>query len=161
MIGTAGGDCSSRSDQIYNNSVLINLKSMALLRRHLLHLAWLQATVATAGSLYFSEIMDLPPCSLCWYQRIAMYPLVIILALGIRRRDRSLPAYVLPLSLIGLAITRQATHSSDKKPDDDQQDEGLFRPGCGTAHDGIKDVVVPSRAIDPLLESIIHKFSSS
>jgi disulfide bond formation protein DsbB len=77
---------------------------MELLRRHLLHLAWLQATVATASSLYFSEIMDLPPCSLCWYQRIAMYPLVIILALGIRRRDRSLPAYVLPLSLIGLAI---------------------------------------------------------
>jgi len=68
------------------------------------YLAWTQAVVATAGSLYFSEVMDLQPCVLCWYQRILMYPLVALLAVGILRRDRGLAAYVLPLTLVGLAI---------------------------------------------------------
>lgn len=66
--------------------------------------AWIQACIATGGSLYFSEVMDLPPCVLCWYQRILMYPLTAILAVGILRRDRGLWLYVVPLSLLGLAI---------------------------------------------------------
>ncbi len=45
-----------------------------------LYLAWFVAVLATVGSLFFSEVMKLPPCVLCWYQRIAMYPLTIILA---------------------------------------------------------------------------------
>ena len=68
------------------------------------YVAWTQAVVAMAGSLYFSEVMDLQPCVLCWYQRILMYPLVAVLAVGILRRDRGLAAYVLPLTLLGLAI---------------------------------------------------------
>lgn len=66
--------------------------------------AWIQACVATMGSLYFSEVLDLPPCVLCWYQRILMYPLVAVLAVGILRRDRGITAYVLPLTLLGLGI---------------------------------------------------------
>jgi disulfide bond formation protein DsbB len=77
---------------------------MQKLRESLMYLAWLQALVAMLGSLYFSEIMGLPPCILCWYQRIAMYPLVAILTVGILRRDSNLRLYVLPLSLIGLSI---------------------------------------------------------
>jgi disulfide bond formation protein DsbB len=46
------------------------------------------ATVATLGSLYYSEVADFPPCRLCWYQRIAMYPLVPILGIAAARRDR-------------------------------------------------------------------------
>ena len=46
----------------------------------LLFIAWIVATIATISSLFFSEIMDVPVCKLCWYQRIAMYPLVLILA---------------------------------------------------------------------------------
>ena len=42
--------------------------------------AWGIAAVATAGSLFFSEVMGLPPCILCWYQRICLFPLVVILA---------------------------------------------------------------------------------
>lgn len=76
----------------------------ALARPNLTHLAWLQATIATAGSLYFSEVLKLTPCVLCWYQRIAMYPLVVILGVGILLRDARLRLYALPLSLIGLAI---------------------------------------------------------
>ena len=68
------------------------------------YIAWFHAAVATAGSLFFSEVMDLPPCVLCWYQRIAMYPLVIILSIAIVRRDRAIKVYSLPFALGGLAI---------------------------------------------------------
>ena len=49
----------------------------------LLFVTWLVVTFATLGSLFFSEVMDVPVCVLCWYQRIAMYPLVLILAIGL------------------------------------------------------------------------------
>ena len=51
--------------------------------RWLMMTAWTVALVATLGSLFFSEVMGFPPCSLCWYQRIAMYPLVLIYGVGI------------------------------------------------------------------------------
>ncbi|MBX3245482.1 MAG: disulfide bond formation protein B [Acidobacteria bacterium] len=69
-----------------------------------LYLIWITALVATAGSLFFSEVMELPPCVLCWYQRIAMYPLVVIVAVSIVTRDRRWKMYVLPFSITGLAI---------------------------------------------------------
>lgn len=71
-----------------------------------LHYAILiQAGVAMAGSLFFSEVMNLPPCVLCWYQRIAMYPIVILTAIGIIRNDRKTYISVLALALPGLAIS--------------------------------------------------------
>jgi disulfide bond formation protein DsbB len=66
--------------------------------------AWVLALMGMAGSLFFSEVMQLPPCVLCWYQRIAMYPLVVIIAIGIVTRDASMKMYALPLSVIGLGI---------------------------------------------------------
>jgi len=71
----------------------------------ILYLAWVQATVATFGSLYFSEVMKLQPCVLCWYQRIGMYPLAIVLAVGIWRRNTGIHFYALPLAVIGLGIS--------------------------------------------------------
>jgi disulfide bond formation protein DsbB len=72
----------------------------------LLYLAWIIALVATVGSLFFSEVMDLPPCVLCWYQRIAMYPLVVIIGIGIVTNDGGrMKNYALPVCLIGLAIS--------------------------------------------------------
>ena len=79
-------------------------KLLLLIRKYALYIAFLQAWVATLGSLYFSEIRHLPPCLLCWYQRIAMYPLILILAVGIVRKDKNVPWYVLPLSIIGALI---------------------------------------------------------
>lgn len=73
-------------------------------REYLLYLSWFIALVATSGSLFFSEVMDLPPCVLCWYQRIAMYPLVVIIGMGIMLRDPRLKSYALPLSLAGLVV---------------------------------------------------------
>jgi disulfide bond formation protein DsbB len=72
---------------------------------YLIYAAWVISLVATVGSLFFSEVMELPPCVLCWYQRIAMYPLVIVIGAGILMRDRRLKYYALPLALIGLAIS--------------------------------------------------------
>lgn len=69
------------------------------------YLAWLIALVATIGSLFFSEVMNLPPCVLCWYQRIAMYPLVFVIGTGIITRDNRMKNYALPLVLTGLAIS--------------------------------------------------------
>ncbi len=68
------------------------------------HIALLVACVATAWSLYFSDGLGLVPCVLCWYQRVLMYPLVLLIAVGIMRNDRNLPAYVFPLSLFGLGM---------------------------------------------------------
>ena len=53
--------------------------------------AWFVATLATIGSLFFSEIAKFTPCTLCWYQRIAMYPLVVILGMAMLRRQRRAP----------------------------------------------------------------------
>lgn len=69
------------------------------------YIAWAVALVATAGSLFFSEVMQLPPCVLCWYQRIAMYPLVVVIAAGIVMRDGRFRFYALPLALMGLAVS--------------------------------------------------------
>lgn len=67
-------------------------------------MAWIQAIVAMLGSLYFSEIRHFTPCILCWYQRILMYPLTLILAVGILRKDKYIHLYVLPMSTLGLCI---------------------------------------------------------
>lgn len=63
--------------------------------------AWFVASVATLGSLFFSEVMHLPPCSLCWYQRVFMFPLLLILPFGLFPFDRSVIRAVLPLTGIG------------------------------------------------------------
>jgi disulfide bond formation protein DsbB len=68
------------------------------------YLAWVFALLSVAGSLFFSEVMQLPPCVLCWYQRIAMYPLVLIIGTGILMRDVRMKLYAIPFALIGLAI---------------------------------------------------------
>lgn len=68
-------------------------------------LAFVVAALATAGSLYFSEVAGFEPCRLCWYQRIAMYPLVVLLGLAAFRRDTRIGSYVIPLALIGAAIS--------------------------------------------------------
>ncbi len=66
---------------------------------------WLVATAATLGALFFSEVMQLPPCTLCWYQRIFMFPLVVVLPLGLFPFDPRVVRYALPLVAIGWAIS--------------------------------------------------------
>lgn len=70
-----------------------------------LRLAWGMATIAMLGSLYYSEVAGFPPCEYCWYQRIAMYPLVVILGIAMVRRDYAIRRYVLALAVPGGIIS--------------------------------------------------------
>lgn len=72
---------------------------------NLMLFTWVTAFIATLGSLYFSEIQKFEPCNMCWYQRIFMYPLVIILIVGIIRKDAKVSIYSAVLSGIGLCIS--------------------------------------------------------
>ncbi|MFC4323880.1 disulfide oxidoreductase [Litchfieldia salsa] len=63
------------------------------------------ALIATLGSLYFSEILLYIPCELCWYQRIFMYPQVIILGISIVKKNYEISSYTFVLSLIGALIS--------------------------------------------------------
>jgi disulfide bond formation protein DsbB len=74
-----------------------------------LWLAWLVALVTTLGSLYFSEVAHFTPCKLCWYQRIAMYPLALVLLVAAARRDRRIAWYVVPVAAIGAAFAAYQT----------------------------------------------------
>lgn len=67
-------------------------------------LCFLVAVVSTAGSLFFSEVMKFPPCVLCWYQRIAMYPLVLIFLVGSFQGARATWAFATPLVAVGWII---------------------------------------------------------
>lgn len=70
-----------------------------------LYAAWVVAIVATLGSLYFSEVRGFQPCEMCWYQRIFMYPLTIILGIACFRNDRRIAYYVIPLTVIGACFS--------------------------------------------------------
>ncbi|MFC6975544.1 disulfide bond formation protein B [Halomicroarcula sp. GCM10025709] len=77
--------------------------------RLLLTVATVVATVATAGSLFFSLGLGLTPCRLCWYQRILMYPLVVVLGVAAVEERPAVARTVLPLSVFGLGLA--AYHS--------------------------------------------------
>ena len=70
----------------------------------LLLLAFLITLGATLGALFIGEVLGQMPCVLCWYQRIAMFPLVPILAIGLWREEGAVRLYALPLVLAGLAV---------------------------------------------------------
>jgi disulfide bond formation protein DsbB len=69
-----------------------------------LFLAWLIALLATAGALFLGEVMGQTPCVLCWYQRIAMFPLVVVLGVGLLESDGRSVRYALPLACAGWAV---------------------------------------------------------
>ena len=68
-------------------------------------LSFIIACIATLGSLFFSEIMEFIPCSMCWYQRIFMYPLVIIFLVNMLYPDDKVVKYAMPIALVGWLIS--------------------------------------------------------
>jgi disulfide bond formation protein DsbB len=78
---------------------------MKFFKENLIQFALLIAAASTLGSLYFSEFVKFPPCSLCWYQRIFMYPIVFVIAVGLWKKDKNIAYFVLPFSIIGLIIS--------------------------------------------------------
>ncbi len=77
----------------------------ALVHRFALEITGVVASAATIGSLYFSEVADFIPCKLCWYQRIAMYPMAVLLVMAAVRRDRDMLRYVRVISIMGVAVS--------------------------------------------------------
>jgi len=65
---------------------------------------WLVAALSTLGALFFSGVMELPPCTLCWYQRIFLFPLVLVLPVGLFPFDAKVVRYALPLALAGWLV---------------------------------------------------------
>jgi len=63
------------------------------------------ALVTTLGSLYYSEVAGYPPCTLCWYQRIAIYPQVVVLGVAAWRRDVGVWRTSVPLAVIGAVLS--------------------------------------------------------
>lgn len=74
------------------------------LKKHYLKLSFFVALLATLGSLFYSDIAHFNPCKLCWYQRIFMYPLVLLFGLAIYRKDNKVTEYGLIMSVIGFLI---------------------------------------------------------
>ena len=66
--------------------------------------AWLIASAATLGALFFGEVMKLPPCSLCWYQRVFMFPLTFILPFALFPLDRGVVRAAVPLAGLGAMV---------------------------------------------------------
>ncbi|CUB06726.1 MULTISPECIES: disulfide bond formation protein B [Marinomonas] len=67
----------------------------------LIFFCWILAVVAVLGSLFFSEVMGLQPCVLCWYQRIFIYPLAVLFLVALFPLDKRVVRYTLPLAVIG------------------------------------------------------------
>jgi len=74
-------------------------------RENLLFLAFAAALIAMFGSLYFSEIRQYEPCELCWYQRIVMYPFVVLLGIATVKKDYEIAFYTMILSAVGGMIS--------------------------------------------------------
>ena len=98
LLGLAVAARRSSTAGRWLGSLRSSLGSSALLA------AFVVATLATIGSLYFSEVAHFEPCRLCWYQRIAMYPLVVILGIAAWRRDIGVRRYAVPVAVIGALI---------------------------------------------------------
>ncbi len=87
------------------NEISSDIKRSNFSSSTFIFLAFLVSLVATLGSLFFSEIMHFIPCSLCWYQRIFMYPLVLLFLVNLLYPDDKIFKYSFPLVIIGLLIS--------------------------------------------------------
>ncbi len=77
---------------------------LGLIMRNAIWMSFVIAATATLGSLFYSEIAGYEPCKLCWYQRILMYPLVILLGMAWKRKSKEIVDYVLAMTGLGAAI---------------------------------------------------------
>ena len=75
------------------------------LGRHAIFLVFAVSLIAVLGSLFYSEIMGFEPCVLCWWQRVFLYPLVILFALALQKRDSSVFTYAIYLALFAAVIS--------------------------------------------------------
>ena len=92
-------------DRTAEASAALDANGAGLSRASLtLYLAWLVALAATLGALLLGEVFGRTPCTLCWYQRVAMFPLALVLGIACLVDDRRVGRYALPLALAGAAV---------------------------------------------------------
>ena len=80
------------------------IKQMSDTNWFILLAAWSLAAGSTLGSIFFSHVMEFAPCVLCWYQRICLFPLVVILSIGLFPFDKAVIKYALPLAICGWLV---------------------------------------------------------
>lgn len=119
----------------------------AIIRSYGVFFAWIVSLVATGGSLFLSEVLGYMPCSLCWFQRIFMYPLVILLGRAAIRDDRSIVGYAVPLSVIGGLISVYH-YAKQKVPGFDEMAPCTAGVPCGTDYlDWFGVITIPLLAL--------------
>lgn len=85
--------------------IVLNIKKANdFLARHAYRIIFALALVSTLGSLFFSEIAGFEPCRLCWFQRIAMYPLAMLFGVALFKKEKTITIFALPLAAIGWLI---------------------------------------------------------
>jgi len=114
----------------------------ALDSRTLLAVGTLVALAATAGSLFLSIGLGLLPCRLCWYQRILMYPLVVVLGVAALEERPAVARTALPLSVLGLGVATY--HSFLQVAAGPSQ---CFAGGCGTVQFRLVGLTVPNLSL--------------
>lgn len=72
--------------------------------QHAILLSFIVALIATAGSLFFSELAGFAPCRLCWFQRVLMYPFVVLFGIALFKKDTKIFTYTIPMAIIGALI---------------------------------------------------------
>lgn len=92
-------------------------------------LTFVVGAAATAGSLYFSEVADYIPCRLCWYQRIAMYPIALVGLVALLRRDAGARWYVVPMAAVGAGLSTYH-YLVEWGVIEDSESCTLFGPAC-------------------------------
>lgn len=75
------------------------------MKSHKLYFAWVLALIGSLGSFYISEILEITPCDMCWYQRICLFPLAIILGIAAYRSFNKIVPYVITLPILGMALS--------------------------------------------------------
>lgn len=91
--------------KIFNKKVQFFDKGINIIKSNYLIFGFIIALAATLGSLFYSEIIGYPPCNLCWYQRILIYPQVLLFAIAIINKDLKVRNYIIALTILGLIIT--------------------------------------------------------
>lgn len=100
----AGGALLTLVTWMVSRRVVWLVPVVAAVRAAGLWLAFVVAAGSSAGSLWFSEVAGFVPCQLCWFQRVAMYPLSVVLLVAALRRDRGVVWYVVPVAVLGALV---------------------------------------------------------
>lgn len=85
-------------------SIVWRGKIYSFIHSHILKVVFWSAFVASVGSLIYSNIIGFPPCDLCWWQRVLLYPQVLLAGMAMWKKDKTLIEYIFPMSIIGAVV---------------------------------------------------------